>query len=97
MSLAELGTQPGKVETIEQSGQYLNDPLAAFTFLCADKSNALLLESAEIESKDDLQSLLMVDAAMRLVCRGNQVICTALTPNGESVLPLMRSDQRAWM
>ena len=93
MSLAELGTQPGKVETIEQSGQYLNDPLAAFTFLCADKSNALLLESAEIESKDDLQSLLMVDAAMRLVCRGNQVICTALTPNGESVLPLIEAQR----
>lgn len=88
MSLAELGSQPGKVETIEQTGVYLNDPLAAFTHLCANHSNALLLESAEIDSKDDLQSLLMVDAAMRIVCRGNQVTCSALTPNGESVLPL---------
>ena len=93
MSLAELGTQPGKVETIEQSGTYLNDPLAAFAHLCAGKSNALLLESAEIDSKDDLQSLLMVDAAMRLVCKGNQVICTALTPNGESVLPLIEAQR----
>ncbi|MBU3022514.1 anthranilate synthase component 1 [Aestuariibacter sp. A3R04] len=91
MSLAELGTEPGKVETIEQLGTYLHDPLAAFTHLCADKANALLLESAEIDSKDDLQSLLMVDAAMRLVCKGNQVICTALTANGESVLPLIAS------
>ncbi|MEG3767371.1 anthranilate synthase component 1 [Alteromonas sp. 14N.309.X.WAT.G.H12] len=88
MSLAELGSQPGKVETIEQTGVYLNDPLAAFTHLCANHSNALLLESAEIDSKDDLQSLLMVDAAMRIVCRGNQVTCSALTPNGESILPL---------
>ena len=93
MSLAELGTQPGKVETIEQSGTYLNDPLAAFAHLCAGKSNALLLESAEIDSKDDLQSLLMVDAAMRLVCKGNQVICTALTPNGESVIPLIEAQR----
>ena len=89
MSLAELGTEPGKVETIEQRGTYLHDPLAEFTHLCANKANALLLESAEIDSKDDLQSLLMVDAAMRLVCKGNQVICTALTKNGESVLPLL--------
>ena len=91
MSLAELGTQPGTVETIEQAGTYLHDPLAAFTYLCESKANALLLESAEIDSKDDLQSLLMVDAAMRLVCKGNQVTCTALTPNGESVLPLIET------
>ena len=60
MSLAELGTVPGKVETIEQVGHYIDDPLAAFSHLCAERPNALLLESAEIESKDNLQSLLMV-------------------------------------
>ena len=31
MSLAELGTVPGKVETIEQVGHYIDDPLAAFS------------------------------------------------------------------
>ena len=69
MSLAELGTSPGKVETIEQVGHYIDNPLAAFAHLCGNKSNALLLESAEIDSKDDLQSLLMVDAALRMECR----------------------------
>lgn len=88
MSLAELGTSPGKVETIEQAGHYIDDPLAAFAHLCGNSSNALLLESAEIESKDDLQSLLMVDAALRMECRGNRVEITALTDNGASVLPL---------
>ena len=88
MSLAELGTSPGKVETIEQAGHYIDDPLAAFAHLCGNSSNALLLESAEIESKDDLQSLLMVDAALRMECRGNRVEITALTNNGASVLPL---------
>lgn len=88
MSLAELGEHPGKVETVTQQGKYLADPLAAFTHLCQNKPNALLLESAEIDSKDDLQSLLMVDAALRLECRGNQVTVTALTANGRSVMPL---------
>ncbi len=88
MSLAELGTSPGKVETIEQVGHYVDDPLAAFAHLCGNKNNALLLESAEIDSKDDLQSLLMVDAALRMECRGNRVEVKALTGNGASVLPL---------
>ena len=88
MSLAELGISPGKVETIEQVGHYVDDPLAAFAHLCGNKNNALLLESAEIDSKDDLQSLLMVDAALRMECRGNRVEVKALTGNGASVLPL---------
>ena len=88
MSLAELGISPGKVETIEQVGHYVDDPLAAFAHLCGNKNNALLLESAEIDSKDDLQSLLMVDAALRMECLGNRVEVKALTGNGASVLPL---------
>lgn len=88
MSLAELGTSPGKVETIEQVGHYIDDPLAAFAHLCAQRSNALLLESAEIESKDNLQSILLVDAALRMACNDNEVIVTALTDNGKSILPL---------
>ncbi|MEL7295350.1 MAG: anthranilate synthase component 1, partial [Pseudomonadota bacterium] len=79
---------PGKVETIEQVGHYVDDPLAAFAHLCGNKNNALLLESAEIDSKDDLQSLLMVDAALRMECRDNRVEVKALTGNGASVLPL---------
>ena len=88
MSLAELGISPGKVETIEQVGHYVDDPLAAFAHLCGNKNNALLLESAEIDSKDDLQSLLMVDAALRMECWDNRVEVKALTGNGASVLPL---------
>ncbi len=91
MSLAELGTTPGKVETIEQVGHYIDDPLAAFAHICAKRPNALLLESAEIESKDDLQSLLMVQAALRLECNGNRVEVKALTANGASVLPIFKT------
>ena len=82
------GDFSSKVETIEQVGHYVDDPLAAFAHLCGNKNNALLLESAEIDSKDDLQSLLMVDAALRMECRDNRVEVKALTGNGASVLPL---------
>ena len=88
MSLAELGVVPGKVETIERTATYVNDPLAAFAGLCGDQPHALLLESAEIDSKDNLQSLLMVDAAVRFECRGQQVSLEALSANGKGILPL---------
>ena len=88
MSLAELGMVPGKVETIERTATYVNDPLAAFAQLCGEKPHALLLESAEIDSKDNLQSLLMVDGALRFECRGQEVTIQALSANGEGLLPL---------
>ncbi|GGF82330.1 anthranilate synthase component 1 [Alteromonas lipolytica] len=88
MSLAELGMVPGKVETIERTATYVNDPLAAFAQLCGEKPHALLLESAEIDSKDNLQSLLMVDGALRFECRGQQVTIKALSANGKGLLPL---------
>ena len=88
MSLAQLSEHPGKVETLIQSGPYIHDPLLAFQHLCADSAHSLLLESAEIDSKDNLKSLLLVDAAIKLECNGQQVICQALSDNGRAVLPL---------
>ncbi|MCW8107917.1 anthranilate synthase component 1 [Alteromonas ponticola] len=90
MSLAELGDQPGMVETIMRPCPYINDPLQAFEMLCDDNKPSLLLESAEIESKDELQSLLLVDAALRLECNGHIITCEALSENGLSVLPLFK-------
>ncbi len=86
MSLAELGTSPGYVETLIKDVPYVSDPLALFTHLCASRAHAVLLESAEIDSKDHLQSLLLIDAAIRFECRGQTVTCQALTGNGRSVL-----------
>lgn len=91
MSLAELGPLPGKVETIVQTGTYVADPLRVFAHLCDHKNNTLLLESAEIDSKDHLQSLLMVDAALRLECKGTEVVIRALTDNGASLLPFIHT------
>jgi anthranilate synthase component 1 len=88
MSLAQLTEQVGKVETLIVSAEYVADPLHAFQYLCQQSSNNLLLESAEIDSKDNLKSLLLVDAAVKLTCQGNQVVCQAKTANGRAVLPM---------
>ncbi len=90
MSLAELGNQPGMVETIIRPCEYVSDPLQAFASLCDKGAPSLLLESAEIESKDDVQSLLLIDAALRIECNGQTITCEALSDNGLSILPLFK-------
>lgn len=88
MSLAQLSETPGIAETLIKSGRYIANPLSAFEQLCSAKPNTLLLESAEIDSKDNLKSLILLDAAVKLECMQQKVTVTALTDNGKSVLPL---------
>ncbi|WP_026374564.1 anthranilate synthase component 1 [Aestuariibacter salexigens] len=88
MSLAELSDIPGKVESLIAQCAYIEDAVAAFSVLTANQDYSLLLDSAEIDSKDNLKSLILLDAALRLECWGNEVTITALTSNGQSVLPL---------
>lgn len=86
MSLADLGVLPGNVETLLKEVPYVSDPLALFTHLSRTRQHAVLLESAEIDSKDHLQSLLLIDAALRLECRGQEVRCKPLSANGRGLL-----------
>jgi len=90
MSLTQLSEQPGVAETLVKSGPYIGDPLSAYQQLCNSRKNTLLLESAEIDSKDNLKSLILLDAAVKLVCNGHHVRIEALTANGHSVIPLFK-------
>ena len=72
--------------TLTDSANYQSDPLSVYQLLCHDKKNNLLLESAEIDQKHLLKSLLLVDAALKIVCNGNVVTFTALTLNGQTAL-----------
>jgi len=76
----------GYVQTITATASYQNDPLRVYQILCQQRSNNLLLESAEIDKKHLLKSLLLVDAALKIVCNGNTVTFTALSQNGENAL-----------
>ncbi|MFB9217028.1 anthranilate synthase component 1 [Vibrio sinaloensis] len=76
----------GSLDVIQASAPYTQDPTRLFHTLCENKTDSLLLESAEIDSKQDLKSLLIVDSAVRIVCYGHTVSMTALTSNGQHLL-----------
>ncbi|USD36495.1 anthranilate synthase component 1 [Ferrimonas sp. SCSIO 43195] len=81
--------QPGHSHTLTLTCRYQHQPAALFQALCGDKANSMLLESAEVDTKAGTQSLLMIDAALRIECNGRQVRCEPLTLNGESLIPLL--------
>jgi len=88
-----LGTimtiQKPRLELLTVQGSYRGDPTAIFHQLCGARPATLLLESADISSKQNLKSLLVIDSALRITALGNKVSVQALTPNGASLLPLM--------
>ena len=65
---------------------YYADTTAVFNTLCQPNSNSLLLDSAEIGSKNSLQSLILVNAAVKITCLGHNVTFKALNENGKQVL-----------
>ena len=88
---SEKRLQLGAVTSFTEHLSYQSDPLAVFHTLCGDESgnlkeNTLLLESAEIDKKHQLKSLLLADTAVKIVCHGNNVSFTALNKNGENAL-----------
>ena len=87
--------QLGSVSSIIDTLSYQSDPLAVYHTLCSEahnegssslKNNTLLLESAEIDKKHQLKSLLLVDTAVKIVCNANKVTFSALTNNGRNAL-----------
>lgn len=80
-------TEQGSLKLLSQSTSYIDDPLDLFTQL-TDKNEqqaSLLLESAEIDSKENLKSLLLLDAALEIKCFGRNVSFTALSDNGQNL------------
>jgi anthranilate synthase component 1 len=80
----------GSVNTLSSKTRYQADPLTLFKKLCGDQYNNLLLESAEIDKKHQLKSLLLIDAAVKIVCHGNQVTFIPLSLNGEAAVDFAR-------
>ncbi|UXI02216.1 anthranilate synthase component 1 [Photobacterium sp. TY1-4] len=76
----------GELELLSLDVPYVADPTELYYSVCGDRPHNLLLESAEIDSKEDLKSLMLIDAAVRIVCRGHQVRLEALSDNGQNVL-----------
>lgn len=76
----------GVLKTIEAPCRYIQDSLGLFQKISANSHNHLLFDSAEIESKAHLKSLLLVDACLKITCQGLTVTFDALTDNGKDLL-----------
>ena len=74
-----MQTQKPTLELLTCEGAYRDNPTALFHQLCGDRPATLLLESADIDSKDDLKSLLLVDSALRITALGDTVTIQALS------------------
>ncbi|QOL24678.1 anthranilate synthase component 1 [Thalassotalea sp. LPB0316] len=83
---ANINTEIGSVSTLTSTARYQSDPLAVYQALCGDLNNSLLLESAEIDNKQQTKSLLLTHAAVRIECNGHQVKLTSLSINGQSAI-----------
>ncbi|WP_372761499.1 anthranilate synthase component 1 [Pseudoalteromonas sp.] len=90
MIFSHITTTPGEVTSISQSRDYISSPLALYAAL--DKPNSLLLESAEIDSKDSVKSLILVDCALRIVCQGKTVMVSAQSNNGQQLLSYLQAN-----
>ncbi|WP_029858470.1 anthranilate synthase component 1, partial [Vibrio parahaemolyticus] len=84
----------GQLEVLKASVPYTQDPTRLFHTICENKTDSLLLESAEIDSKQNLKSLLIVDSAVRIVCYGHTVSFHALTENGKNLLTHLNQNVR---
>lgn len=71
--------------TASRTLPYTTDAAALFDAL-ATEQDSMLLESADIESKKNVQCLAVVDAALKVTCHGQRVRAKVLTPAGESML-----------
>lgn len=75
--------------SIRQRRDYISSPLSLYAAL--GKKNSLLLESAEIDSKDNVKSIILADAALRIECMGKQVVVKALSNNGQQLLCFLQA------
>jgi anthranilate synthase component I len=69
---------------------YYKDPTQVFYQLCESRPATLLLESAEIDNKQGIKSVMIVDSALTISALNNEVIFQALTNNGQKLLPLLQ-------
>lgn len=84
-----MQTSKPALELLTSDAIYRENPTALFHQLCGARPATLLLESADIDSKDDLKSLLLVDSALRITALGDTVTIQALSANGAALLELL--------
>lgn len=80
----------GYYQTLHMQLPYCATTQQLFATLCGDKPHTLLLDSAEVQSRQHLKSLLMTQASLQITCHGQAVQVRALTDNGAQLLPFLQ-------
>ncbi|AWB67712.1 anthranilate synthase component I [Saccharobesus litoralis] len=81
-----------KIYTTELAIPYKSEPLSLFSNLAKTTSYSVLLESAEIDSKDHLKSLMLIDAGLRMECNGYHVEIKCLKPSLTCVFEYLKNE-----
>lgn len=81
-----------EIKIIQKKANYYSDPTMIFNHLCGSKSATLLLETAEINKKNDLESIMIIDSAIRVSAIKNSVYITALSNNGREILSALKKN-----
>jgi anthranilate synthase component 1 len=85
----EESEKPIVAHSLIMDTDYIATPPDLFRSLCEDKEHCLLLESAEIQSKHNEKSILLIDAAIKFVCRGLSVDVILLSDNAKPVIDMI--------
>ncbi|ESE43035.1 anthranilate synthase component 1 [Shewanella decolorationis] len=72
--------------TLKATLAYHSDQLRLYQHITQDAPHTMLLESAEIDSKENLKSMVMTHAALMIRCDGYRLRFSALSNNGVSLL-----------
>jgi anthranilate synthase component I len=89
MIFSHITQVSGEVASISLPVAYPKDVLPRYQQLSANSAYSMLLESAEIDSKNSVKSIMLLDAALRLECNDLTVSVTAVSSNGQSLLPYL--------
>ncbi|CAL4044155.1 Anthranilate synthase component 1 (plasmid) [Buchnera aphidicola (Tetraneura ulmi)] len=75
-----------KNEIIRTTCKYHEEPSLVFDKICREKSETLLLESAAVHDKKNIESMLIINSAIKIQCFKNIVEIEAVSKNGLSLL-----------
>lgn len=77
------GSSKREVKVLSMEVPYFEDMQEYFQILAQDKSQVLLLESAEISTKKSLKSFLLIDAVLQFICNDGKVSVRSHSAHGE--------------
>jgi len=81
-----------EIEIIQKKANYHPDPTMIFNHICGSRPATLLLETAEINKKNDLESIMIIDSAIRISAIKNLVQITALSDNGLQIISILEKN-----